>query len=116
MLKKYLQTPFRDFESFLRILTGLNEDDIQLIFKQYTSKFSTYKKSAGAYTSEDLTMVLSMGFRTEIQNVHSRPDGILDKSDSILIKTDNVSLITNLTLRPDINALMFDGKSFLVLF
>ena len=29
----YLQTPIRDFESYLRILIGLNEDDIQLLIK-----------------------------------------------------------------------------------
>ena len=34
LLRRYLQSPFRDFESYLRILTGLKEDDIQLIIKQ----------------------------------------------------------------------------------
>ena len=34
LLKRYLRTPFRDFESYLRILTGLNGDDIQLLLKQ----------------------------------------------------------------------------------
>ena len=50
LLKSYLQTPFRDFESYLRILTGLNEDDIRLILKQYNSNFKTYQVSPGAYT------------------------------------------------------------------
>ena len=56
-------------------------------------------------------MVLSWGFRTEFQNVHLRPDRILDQFDSILIDSNDVSLITELTLRPDITALGFDGKS-----
>ena len=34
LLRRYLQAPFRDFESYLRVLTGLNEDDIQLLLKQ----------------------------------------------------------------------------------
>ena len=57
-------------------------------------------------------MVLSRGFRTEFQNVHSRADRIPDEFDSILIDSDAVSFITKLTLRRDINALRFDGKSF----
>ena len=35
----------RDFESYLRVVVGLNEDDIQLIFKQYISHFITYELS-----------------------------------------------------------------------
>ena len=41
-----------------------------------------------------------------------RPNHRHDKSDSILIDSDNVSLMTKLTLRPEINALRFDEKSF----
>ena len=41
LLNRYLETSIRDFESHLRILTGLNEDDIQMILKQYNSKFKT---------------------------------------------------------------------------
>ena len=111
LLKRRLQSTFRDFESYLRILAGLDEDDNQLILKQYNSKFKTYKIFPGAYTFKDFTMVLSIGFKTEFQIVHLRPDRILYKSDSILIDSDNVSLITKLTLRPDITALRFDEKS-----
>ena len=31
LIMRYGKSPFRDFESYLRILTGLNEDDIELI-------------------------------------------------------------------------------------
>ena len=34
ILSRYLQSPFRYFESYHRILTGLNEDDIQFKLKQ----------------------------------------------------------------------------------
>ena len=40
-----MQTPFRDFEIILRHSTGLNEDNIQFLSKQYTSKFITYEIS-----------------------------------------------------------------------
>ena len=58
-------------------------------------------------------MVLSRGFRTEFQNVLLRPDRVLDNSDLILIGSDDVSLISKLTLRPDVNDLRLDIKSFL---
>ena len=35
----YARSLFRDVESYLRIVVGLNEDDIQLILKQYNEKF-----------------------------------------------------------------------------
>ena len=35
LLMGYARTPFRDFESYLTLVIGLNEDDIQLILKQY---------------------------------------------------------------------------------
>ena len=56
-------------------------------------------------------MVLSRGFRTGFEIVR-RPDYEYDNSDSMLIDSDDVSLITKLTLKPDINALRFDEKSF----
>ena len=33
----YARYPIRDFESYLRILVGLDEDGIRLIFKQYNA-------------------------------------------------------------------------------
>ena len=53
LLTDYVHSPFRDSESYLRILVGVNEDDIQLLLIQYKSKFVTYKFSLGAYTFED---------------------------------------------------------------
>ena len=41
-----------------------------------------------------------------------RPDNIYDMSDSVLIESDDVSLITKLTVRPEITALKFNEKSF----
>ena len=34
-------SPFGDFESYLRIVIGLNKDDLQLILKHYNSNFVT---------------------------------------------------------------------------
>ena len=48
----YVKSPFRDFESYLRIVVGLDEDDIQLVLKQYNSKLFTYELSPKIYTIE----------------------------------------------------------------
>ena len=50
----YARSPFRDFESYLRIVIGLDEDDIRLILKQYNANFVTYELDPGDYTIEDL--------------------------------------------------------------
>ena len=45
----YARSLFRDFESYLRIVVGLDEDDIKLILKQYNSNFVTYGLLPGIY-------------------------------------------------------------------
>ena len=47
LLMGYARSPFRDFESYLRIVVGLEEDDIQLILKQYNEKFITFELDPG---------------------------------------------------------------------
>ena len=58
LLLGYAKSPFRDFESYLRIIVGLEENDIQLILKQYNEKFITYELDPGNYTIEDLKKVV----------------------------------------------------------
>ena len=50
----YARLPFGDFESYLRIVIGLEEDNIRLILKQYNEKFFTYELDPGNYTIEDI--------------------------------------------------------------
>ena len=54
LLTGYANSSFRDFESYLRIFVGLEEDDIQWILKQYNEKFVTYELDHGNYTIEDI--------------------------------------------------------------
>ena len=54
LLTGYANSSFRDFESYLRIIIGLEEDDIQLILKQYNEKFVSYELDPGNYTIEDI--------------------------------------------------------------
>ena len=54
LLMGYARSLFRDFESYFRIVVGLEEDNIRLILKQYNEKFITYELDPGNYTIEDL--------------------------------------------------------------
>ena len=54
LLMGYARSLFRDFESHLRIVVGLDEDDIQLVLKRYIANFVTYELDPGNYTIEDL--------------------------------------------------------------
>ena len=58
LLMGYGRSPFRDFESYPRFLGGLDEDDIQLILKQYNANFVTYELHPGTYTIEELQEAL----------------------------------------------------------
>ena len=113
LLLNYTQSPLGDFENYIRILTGLNEDDIQLILKQYNSKFITYEFSPGIYTFKDISEVLSRGFEKEFEiRGEIQPNAEYDKSDSIIIERDNNTMKTKLIVGFDIIALRFDEKSF----
>ena len=54
LLMGYARSPFKDFESYRRIVIGLDEDEIQLNLKQYNEKFITYELDPGNYTIDDL--------------------------------------------------------------
>ena len=83
----YTQSSFRDFESYLRSLTGLKEDDIQLILKQYKSNFIRYESFPGFYTFKDISEVLSRGFEKEFEiRGEIQPNTKYDEPDSIIIE------------------------------
>ena len=112
LLLNYTQTPFRDFETYLRSLTGLKEDDIQLLLKQYNSKFNLYEISPGIYTFEDLCEVLSRAFGKEFEiRREIKPNTKNAKYDWIIIECDNNTMETKLIVRYEINAMRFDEKS-----
>ena len=107
-----MHSSFRDFESYLRVFSLLDENDIQLILKQYNSKFTTYKFPPGAFTFNDLSDVPSRGFQNELELRILQPNLKHDKSDSIITENDNVTLITKLILRPDIKVMRIDKNSY----
>ena len=93
-------------------MTGLIEDDFQLVSKQYNSKFITYKITPGAQTFKHLSEVLSRGFKKEFEiGGGIQPNNKYEKSDSIIMKCDNNTMKTNLIVGHGINAMRFDKKS-----
>ena len=58
LLINYSRSRFRDFETYLRFRVGIDEEDIQLILKEYNSHFITYELSPGIYTINDISDVI----------------------------------------------------------
>ena len=67
LLLGYSRSLFREFESYLRIVVGLDEEDIQLILKQYHSHFITYELTPGIYAIRDISDTIhTFGGHSEI--------------------------------------------------
>ena len=96
----YARSPFRNFESYLRNVDGLDEDDIQLILKQYISNFVTYELTPGIYSIQDISkVVFSKG----------------DHEGTIRFEYDDINMKTELLLTrfgSTFGTLRFDEKSF----
>ena len=101
LLMNYYGSPFRDFESYLRIVIGLKEDNIRLILKQYNKKLITYELDPGKYTIEDLQKAVYP---------------LVDHEGTLQIEYDDlnkkVKLYFNTMLEESFGALRFDKKSF----
>ena len=100
LLMGYARFPFRYFESYLRIVVGLEQDNIRLILKQYNEKFITYELDPGNYTIEDLKKAVY-------------PLG--DHEGTLQIKYDDLNKKVKLILTrfgETFGTLSFDKKSF----
>ena len=100
LLTGYARSSFRDFESYLRIINGLDEDDIRLILKQYNANFVRYELDPGNYTIEDLqkTVYLLGGHEGTLQVEY---DDLNKKTKLILTRFGST-----------FGTLRFDEKSF----
>ena len=96
----YARSLVRDFESYLRFVVNLGEDDIRLILKQYDEKCITYELSAGIYAIKDIA------------------DSVYTKGDhegTLQIEYDDVFMKTKLILIPfgsTFGTLRFVERSF----
>ena len=102
LLLGYARSAFRDFESYLRIVVGLDEDDIRWIKKQYKSNFITYELSPGIYLIKDIAQaVYTMG----------------DHDGTLEYEYDDNTMKTKLVLTRfggKFGTVRFDGKSFFI--
>ena len=105
LLLGYSRSLFRDFESYLRIVVGLDEKDIQLILKQYVSHFITYELTPGNYTIQDISDAIQT-FSGHSEIIQIEYDDLNKKTKLILkFKNDEKTKFGLGTLR-------FDERSF----
>ena len=108
VLLAYAKSPFRDFETNLRIVVRLEEEDIQLILKEYNCHFITYELPPGIYSVQDIldTIITFSGHMGTMQIGY---DDISMKSKIILKYIDEQEMLVLGTLR-------FNEKSFFILY
>ena len=105
LLLGYCRSLFRDFESYLRIVVGLDEEDIQLILREYNSHFITYELNPGIYTIQDISDAIQT-FSGHKEIIQIEYDDISMKTKIILkFKNNEKGLFALGTLR-------FKEKSF----
>ena len=95
---------FRDFESYLRNVVGLDENDVQLILKQYISNFVTYKLVPDVYTNEDISEA--------VYTMRDHAGTLQIECDDVTMKTQPILNHFGSTFR----TLRFDEKSFFKFF
>ena len=108
LLMGYARSPFRDFESYLRIVVYLDEDDIRLILKQYNANLVTYELDPGNYTIEDLQKaVFPLGdhegtLQIEYDDLNKKSKFILTRFGSTLgtLRFDEKSFFNFIGFRP----------------
>ena len=104
LLLNFSRSQFRDFESYLRIRVGLDEEDIQLILKEYKSHFLIYELNPGIYTIQDISDAV------HIFSGHS--DIIEIEYNDISMKTKIISKYNDWRENFGLGTLRFDKKSF----
>ena len=104
LLLGFARSKFRDFERYLRIVIGLDEEDIQLILKQYNSQFVIYELAPGIYTIKDIS-----------DTIHT----FSGHSEIIEIGYDDIAMKTKIILKYKggqdkfvLGTLRFDERSF----
>ena len=104
LLLNYSRSQFRDFESYLRIRVGLDEEDIQLILKEYNSHFITYELSPGIYTIKDIS--------DAVHTFSGHSDIIEIEHNDIIMKTKIILKYNDWRENFVLGTLRFDKKIF----
>ena len=105
ILLGYSRSLFRDFESYLRFVVGLDERAIQLNLKQYISHFITYELTPGNYTIQDISDAIQT-FSGHSEIIQIEYDD-LNKRTKLILKFKNGE-----KTKFDLGTLRFDERSF----
>ena len=108
LLLNYSRSQFRDFESYLRIRVGLDEEDIQLILKECNSHFITYELSPGFYTIQDIS--------DAVHTYSGHSDIIETEYNDISMKTEIILKYKDLRENFGLGTLRFDKIFFFILY
>ena len=100
----YTRCRFRDFESYLRNILALDEEDIQLILKEYNSHFITYELTPGIYSIQDIS--------DSIYNFSVNNESIKVEYDDISMKTKIILKCIGERKKFVLGTLRFDQTSF----
>ena len=104
LLLGYARSLFRDFETYLRIVVRLPEEDFQLLLKEYNSHFITYELTPGIYSIQDISDTIQT-FSDHMQTIQVEYDDISMKTKIILKYIGERKMFVLGTLR-------FDERSF----
>ena len=104
LLLGYARSLFRDFESYLRIVVDLSEEDVQIILKEYNSHFITYELTTGNYSIQDISDTIHT-FSGHMETIQIEYDDISMKTKIILKHIGGQEMFILGTLR-------FDERSF----
>ena len=100
VLLAYAKSPFRDFETYSRIVVRLDGEDIQLILKEYNSHFITFELPPGIYYIQDILDTINT-FSGHMETIQIEYDDISMKSKIILKYIDGQKMFVLGTLRFD---------------
>ena len=100
----YCSSSFRDFQSYLRLVVGLDEENIQLILKEYNSHFITSQLTPGIYTIQDISDAIKT-FSGHEETIELEYDDITKRATIVLKFKNGKEKFALGTLR-------FDKQSF----
>ena len=88
----------------MRLVVGLDEEDIQLILKEYISHFITYELTPGIYTTQDIS--------DAIQTFSGHEETIQLEYEDNSMRTTIVLKFNNEKMKFALGTLRFDKQSF----
>ena len=91
LLLGYVKSPFRDFESYLGTLFGLDGEDVHLILKHFNSKIITNGISPGIYAFKDLLKFLQEVLKGNLKS-EDEYNQILDMINPIQLSSNLITI------------------------